>query len=98
LPVILVVGMRLGCLSHALLTHEAIVSSEVPFAGWIANAVDSGFSCLEENIETLKSALAVPCLGVIPNFNQTPGNLQKRFTQGDLFQAGREEILRRLAV
>jgi dethiobiotin synthetase len=97
-PVILVVGMRLGCLSHARLTHDAIVRCGVPFAGWIANGVEADFSCLVENIETLTSSLAIPCLGFIPHAGQNPGSWQKCFIKGEFFQAGREEILRRLAV
>jgi dethiobiotin synthetase len=98
LRVILVVGMRLGCLNHAVLSHDAIARSGVPFAGWIANGVEAGFSWPEENIETLKSALSVPCLGVIPHLAHKPGSLQKCFIKEDFFRAGREEILRRLAV
>ena len=98
LPVVLVVGMRLGCLSHAILTHDAIVRAGVVCAGWVANGVEAGFSCLEENIETLASALAAPCLGVIPHRCQRPGTLQKCFIKEEFFRRGREEILRRLRV
>ena len=98
LPVILVVGMRLGCLNHAVLTHDAMLRSGVPCAGWIANGVGPGFSCLEENIETLKSALAFPCLGVIPHTARQCESLPKCFNEGNFFREGREEILRRLSV
>lgn len=54
LPVILVVGMRLGCLSHALLTAEAIVRTGLPLAGWIANEVVPGMEAFEENIAALE--------------------------------------------
>lgn len=65
LPVILVVGMRLGCLSHALLTQEAIRARGLALAGWIANRVDPRMSRFDENLETLKARLQAPLLGVI---------------------------------
>jgi len=98
LPVILVVGLRLGCLNHALLSHDAIVRSGVPYAGWVANGVDADFSCLEENIETLKSSLSIPCLGVVPHDDQRGMSSQKCFIKEEFFLEGREEILRRLSV
>ena len=54
LPIILVVGLRLGCLNHALLTAQAIRQSGLPIAGWIANHVEEDFSSAEKNIKTLK--------------------------------------------
>ena len=66
LPVILVVGMRLGCLNHCLLTVQAIRQSGLPLAGWVANCIDPHMPALEENIDTLKQSLAAPCLGVVP--------------------------------
>ncbi|HEX5804247.1 MAG TPA: dethiobiotin synthase [Azospira sp.] len=67
LPVILVVGMRLGCLNHALLTQEAIRARGLTLAGWIANRVDPRMSRFDENLETLKACLRAPLLGVIPH-------------------------------
>lgn len=67
LPVILVVGMRLGCINHALLTAEAIVARRLPFAGWIANRVDPGMLRFEENLAALEKRLPGPLLGVIPH-------------------------------
>ncbi len=67
LPVILVVGMKLGCLNHALLTAEAIRRDGLPLAGWVANRVDPDMSCFDENVETLKQFLPAPCLGVVPH-------------------------------
>lgn len=64
-PVILVVGMRLGCLNHALLSAEAIVR-RTRLVGWIANVLPPAMSLLEENIATLEHRLAAPLLGVIP--------------------------------
>ena len=67
LPVILVVGMRLGCLNHALLTCRAIESCGLKCAGWVANVVDKDMSALAENIEALQQRIAAPLLGVVPN-------------------------------
>ncbi|MDX9707258.1 MAG: dethiobiotin synthase [Azospira sp.] len=65
LPVILVVGMRLGCLNHALLTQEAIRARGLPFAGWIANRIDPHMSRFAENLQTLERRLEAPLLGTI---------------------------------
>lgn len=65
-PVILVVGLRLGCLNHALLTAEAIAADGLRLAGWIGNGIDRDFTCVEENIATLQARLAAPLLGTIP--------------------------------
>jgi dethiobiotin synthetase len=67
LPVVLIVGMRLGCLNHALLSSEAITRSGLPFAGWIANQIDPDMLCLAENIDTLRQRIAAPLLGVVPH-------------------------------
>lgn len=74
LPVILVVGMRLGCINHALLTCEAIVSRQLTIAGWVANTLSEEMPLLEENIQTLKERIFAPFLGVIPAL---PKQLQK---------------------
>lgn len=66
LPVIVVVGMRLGCLNHAFLTIEAIVRDGLPVVGWVANCIDAEMPVLQENIESLKMRLPIPCLGIIP--------------------------------
>ncbi|MDR5853353.1 dethiobiotin synthase [Caballeronia sp. LZ062] len=66
-PVVLVVGMRLGCISHALLTAEAIAARGLTLAGWVANRVDPNMLYPEENIATLKQRIAAPLLGVIPH-------------------------------
>ncbi|MBA53431.1 MAG: dethiobiotin synthase [Pseudomonadales bacterium] len=66
LPVILVVGVRLGCLNHALLTAQAIAAAGLPLAGWVANCIDPQALRVEENIQTLQSMLPAPCLGVVP--------------------------------
>lgn len=67
LPVILVVGMRLGCLNHALLTADAIKQRGLHLAGWVANSIDPAMSRFEENLATLKQSLAAPLLGVVPH-------------------------------
>lgn len=68
LPIILVVGLRLGCLNHALLTAQAIRQSGLPIAGWVANHVKKDFSSAEENIKTLKHFLSdFPFLGTVPH-------------------------------
>ncbi len=67
LPVILVVGIRLGCLNHALLSAESIHKRGLKILGWVANCVDPKIeSSVKSNINTLKKLLAPPCLGVIP--------------------------------
>jgi dethiobiotin synthetase len=68
LPVILVVGLRLGCLSHALLTREAIRSSGLPFAGWIANRMQTPMALVDANIESLAARFRMPPLGIVPAF------------------------------
>jgi dethiobiotin synthetase len=65
LPVILVVGMRLGCLNHALLTAESIAGYGIHFAGWVANCIEPDMPYLEENISSLKQLIDAPCLGVV---------------------------------
>lgn len=66
LPVLLVVGLRLGCINHALLTVEAIRHDGLRLAGWIANAIDPQMAAREENIDTLRERLGAPLLGVLP--------------------------------
>ncbi|MDD5296312.1 MAG: dethiobiotin synthase [Rhodocyclaceae bacterium] len=66
LPVLLVVGLRLGCLNHALLTFEAIRGSGLPFLGWVANCVDPAMSGLDENLAYLTRKLGPP-LAVVPH-------------------------------
>ena len=65
-PVVLVVGLRLGCLNHALLTAEAIRADGLTLAGWVANSVDPHMACRDENIESLRQRLQAPLLGVVP--------------------------------
>lgn len=65
-PVVLVVGLRLGCINHALLTAEALRADGLRLAGWVANAVDPAMACRDENIATLRQRLSAPLLGVVP--------------------------------
>ncbi|MEO6799684.1 MAG: dethiobiotin synthase [Rhodanobacter sp.] len=65
LPVILVVGLRLGCLNHAQLTVRAIVADGCKLLGWIGNAVDPAMERRDDNLATLRRLLPAPCLGVI---------------------------------
>ncbi|MFN3234098.1 MAG: dethiobiotin synthase [Gammaproteobacteria bacterium] len=74
LPVILVVGMRLGCLNHSLLTFRAILNSGLTCVGWIANQIDPNMLAVPENIKTLEQHIAAPCLGVV-GYQQKPEEL-----------------------
>lgn len=66
LPVVLVVGLRLGCLNHALLSAESIVHGQVPWAGWVGNHIDPAMTHQSENLDALRTRLSAPCLGVQP--------------------------------
>ena len=66
LPVVLVVGMRLGCINHALLTEEAIAKRGLALAGWVANRISPAMDRYAENLESLRQRLAAPLLGEIP--------------------------------
>ena len=73
LPVVLVVGMRLGCISHALLTAEAIAARGLHLAGWVANRVDPDMGFADENIAAIRDRLKrqydAPLLGIVPHMN-----------------------------
>jgi dethiobiotin synthetase len=71
MPLVLVVGMRLGCLNHALLSAEAIRARGLVLAGWIANRIDPDFLCPEENLDYLRTHLGAPLLADLP-FSRTP--------------------------
>ena len=64
--VLLVVGLRLGCLNHALLSCEAIAARGLTLAGWIGNSIDPAFARRDENVGTLMDAIDAPCLGIVP--------------------------------
>jgi dethiobiotin synthetase len=65
MPVILVVGMRLGCINHALLTVAAIAQRGLTLAGWVANTIDADMPYLHENIDTLRARIPAPLLGIV---------------------------------
>jgi dethiobiotin synthetase len=65
-PVVLVVGMRLGCLSHALLTAEAIRADGLDLIGWVANHIDPDMAQPEENVASLRLRLGAPLLATVP--------------------------------
>ena len=71
LPVILVVGLRLGCLNHARLSARAIMGDGCRLLGWIGNRIDPRMDCVEENLATLHAHLPAACLGVLP-FDPAP--------------------------
>jgi dethiobiotin synthetase len=64
LPVVLVVGLRLGCLNHALLTAESVARRRLPWAGWVGNHIDPAMASQTANIAALRARLPGPCLGV----------------------------------
>ncbi|EGW55938.1 dethiobiotin synthetase [Candidatus Endoriftia persephone str. Guaymas] len=66
LPVILVVGLRLGCINHALLSAEAILATGVELVGWVANHVDPDMLIQQENLQSLKALMPAPCVGEVP--------------------------------
>ena len=65
MPVILVVGLRLGCINHALLSVRAIRDDGCILAGWIANRIDPKMACADANLATLRERIAAPLLGVL---------------------------------
>lgn len=74
LPVILVVGMRLGCINHALLTAQAIRASGLHLAAWVANTVDPQMRFFDENVQAIAQRIAAPCLGVMPRLAESEVN------------------------
>lgn len=85
IPVILVVGMKLGCINHTLLTVEAIVKDGLRLAGWIANRAEPQMSCYDENLETLKGMLSAPLLAEIPHIEDcSPENIAEYIDLGPL--------------
>jgi dethiobiotin synthetase len=82
LPVILVVGMRLGCLNHALLTMRAITDCGLKCAAWVANVVDADMAALDDNIQALQQRIKAPLLAVVQY--QTSPDASTIATQLDL--------------
>jgi dethiobiotin synthetase len=77
LPVILVVGLRLGCINHALLTAQAIAARGLRLAGWVANRIDPAMARGDENLAALRKRLNAPLLGDIP-YGTTPQQAARR--------------------
>jgi dethiobiotin synthetase len=85
LPVILVVGMQLGCLNHALLTAQAVRAAGLPLAGWVANQIDPQMTVFDENVSALKQRLGCPLLGVLPfHSNADAGKLSMLLNVGGM--------------
>ncbi|MEW8505956.1 MAG: dethiobiotin synthase [Candidatus Thiodiazotropha sp.] len=87
LPMILVVGIRLGCINHALMTAECMLNSGVRFEGWVANLVDPGMRAVDENIMTLQAWLPAPCLGEIPYLEPATPEQIAGYLDGPLLSA-----------
>ena len=68
IPVILVVGMKLGCINHTLLTVESMLNKKQKLCGWVANRIDGDMQAYEENFSFLKEKIKAPCLGEVPYF------------------------------
>lgn len=73
IPVVLVVGLRLGCLNHALLTIAAIRQAKAYLIGWVGNSIDLEMECPRENVRTLQRWISAPCLGILP-YHEAPEN------------------------
>lgn len=86
LPVILVVGVRLGCINHALLSAEAIARDGLQLAGWVANVIEPRTSRLEENLASLAERLPAPCLGRVPKLKQATADAVAEHLQLDLLE------------
>ena len=83
LPIILVVGMRLGCLNHALLSSEAILRCGLRLAGWVANQVEPAMPALQENIAALELRLPAPRIATLPFQPETHGLPAERFSAAE---------------
>ncbi|OHC82754.1 MAG: dethiobiotin synthase, partial [Sideroxydans sp. RIFOXYD2_FULL_59_7] len=88
IPVILVVGMRLGCINHALLTMAAIEDHQLACAGWVANVLDEDMPALQENIDTLRERIAAPLLGIVPRLDVADANLAAQHLDMSLLERG----------
>ena len=89
LPVILVVGLRLGCLNHAMLSAKAIRDSGLALVGWIANCIDPVMLARDENLAYLNAHIPAPCLGVVPH---KPIGKKFEFNQEQIFSFLQEEL------
>lgn len=66
LDIILVVGMKLGCINHAMLTAQTVRASGLNIVAWVANMIDPDMSVVDENIETIKQKIEAPLIAIIP--------------------------------
>lgn len=85
-PVILVVGIRLGCINHGVLTARAIARCPVYCAGWIANLIDPLLAYPDRNVETLKSLIECPMLAALGCEDQIPGQEHPIFTRNQQYE------------
>jgi dethiobiotin synthetase len=86
LPVILVVGIKLGCINHARISYQAIRASGVSCVGWVAVCLDPEMSLIDENIGTLKNKISAPLLAVMPFVKEQDfERLAKNFEDSGLF-------------
>lgn len=92
LPVVLVVGLRLGCINHALLTAEAVAARGLQLAAWVANTVDTQMPYLDENIATLSAALPAPLLGRIPRLSKAEPALAAEYLDLSVIPQWRERL------
>jgi dethiobiotin synthetase len=92
LPVIIVVGMRLGCINHALLTVRAIAEYQLECAGWVANVLDADMPALQENIDTLRERIAAPLLGVIPFQEQPDAQMAAGYLDLGMLRSGSADV------
>jgi len=79
LPVVLVIGLRLGCLNHAYLTARAIAADGGRLAGWIANDIDPAMARIDDNIALLSQRLPAPCLGRLPHADASDAGAMARY-------------------
>ena len=86
IPVILVVGMRLGCINHALLTVGAIEDHQIECAGWVANILDEEMPALQENIDTLRERIAAPLLGIVPHLKEADAKFATQYLDMNLLE------------
>ncbi len=85
LPVLLVVGLRLGCLNHAILSARAIAADGCRLVGWIGNAIDPDMACRDAHRALLEARIAAPCLGWLPHGDEAPDlrAVAQRLRSGD---------------
>jgi dethiobiotin synthetase len=79
LPVVLVVGLRLGCINHALLSARTILADGCRLLGWVGNAIDPQMSCREEQRSMLQARIDAPCLGWVPHAPVADGATVARY-------------------